>query len=116
KTCICSKVHQSPSDLIKSRGDSVELYCQHNISSYNVILWYKSRVEQELTLLGNLVMSTDSYVPAFKDKNIIIKGNAIKDGTLTIKDLSVKDNAVYFCASLYNLITHQSELEKQNYP
>ncbi|KAL6477477.1 hypothetical protein MHYP_G00133120 [Metynnis hypsauchen] len=33
-----SKVQQSPSDLIKKSGDSVELQCLHSISSYNVIL------------------------------------------------------------------------------
>uniref|UniRef100_A0A8B9L6P9 Ig-like domain-containing protein n=1 Tax=Astyanax mexicanus TaxID=7994 RepID=A0A8B9L6P9_ASTMX len=79
---LSSKVQQSPSDLIKSRGDSMELHCLHNISSYNVILWYKSRVDQELTLLGNLFMTNDNY----------------DEGKLQIKALTSNDSAVYFCA------------------
>ncbi|KAL6477472.1 hypothetical protein MHYP_G00133070 [Metynnis hypsauchen] len=49
-----NNVQQSPLDLIKNNGDSVEIQCLHNIPNYNVILWYKKNAVQEFVLLGYL--------------------------------------------------------------
>ncbi|KAJ8340914.1 hypothetical protein SKAU_G00332050 [Synaphobranchus kaupii] len=37
---LSRKVHQSPTELVKDSGDSMQLNCSHAIPSYNNILWY----------------------------------------------------------------------------
>ncbi|KAL7862362.1 hypothetical protein SRHO_G00138030 [Serrasalmus rhombeus] len=70
-----NNVQQSPLDLIKTSGNSVELQCLHNIPNYNVILWYKKNAVQEFVLLGYLWDDREKKEPAFKDK-ITLKGDA----------------------------------------
>lgn len=103
-----NKVSQSPLNVFRSEGDDAELECQHSISSYNVMLWYKQTIDHGLTLLGYLFMQTDQKESDFLNK-IHLKGDATKKGSLVIKNLSGNDSAVYFCAaSLHN------DIDKQN--
>ncbi|KAL7862360.1 hypothetical protein SRHO_G00138010 [Serrasalmus rhombeus] len=107
-----TKVQQSPPDLIETRGKSVEIHCLHSISSYNVILWYKKTVAEGLVLLGYLFNKAEFKEPAFTNKTNL-KGDATKDGSLIIKDLSVSDSAVYFCAaSLHSALDSITSTQK----
>ncbi len=49
---VNGSVNQSPSNLIKSERDIAELVCEHSITSYNMIFWYKQTLGHDLTLLG----------------------------------------------------------------
>uniref|UniRef100_A0A8C1I509 Ig-like domain-containing protein n=1 Tax=Cyprinus carpio TaxID=7962 RepID=A0A8C1I509_CYPCA len=102
-----TKVHQSPPDLFKMKGDDAELECQHSISSNNVILWYKQTPGQGLILLGHLMMRIGQKEDDFTGK-VELKGDATKSGSLTIKYLSDNDSAVYFCAA-----SPHSDIERQ---
>lgn len=103
-----NKVSQSPPDLFKAKGDDAELECQHSISNYNVMLWYKQTLGRGLTLLGHLFMSSDQTESDFVNK-FHLKGDATKKGFLVIKNLLHNDSAVYFCAaSLHNDIDNQN--------
>ncbi|KAF5891685.1 Immunoglobulin iota chain [Clarias magur] len=89
---LSTKVRQIPSDQILSRGDSVEFRCLHSIENYNVILWYKKRVNHTLELMGHLWNKKDYVEPNFTEK-IEIKGDANSNGSLIIKKLSSDDRA-----------------------
>lgn len=100
---LSNKVQQSPSDLIKSRGDKVELKCLHSITNYNIMLWYKNRASHTFELMGYLWNQRVNVETNFTEK-IELKGdaNANKNGFLVIKELSSDDSAAYFCAASYH--------------
>ncbi|KAA0711391.1 hypothetical protein E1301_Tti006318 [Triplophysa tibetana] len=91
-------VSQSPSDVFKAKGDDAKIECKHNISSYNVILWYKQTLDNGLKLLGHLQYKNNQTESEFLNK-IHLKGDATSNGLLVIKDVSGDDSAVYFCAA-----------------
>lgn len=91
-----TKVQQSPSNVIKATGDSVDLWCAHSIPSYNVMLWYKPSRKKGLVLLGHLLVKGPSSELKMNNK-ITLKGEGNKNGSITIRDLSVNDGAMYFC-------------------
>ncbi|KAG7328536.1 hypothetical protein KOW79_008480 [Hemibagrus wyckioides] len=59
-TSVLSKaVFQTPQDLLKNVEDTAVLYCSHNVTDYNRILWYKmSSSGSEMKYLGNLFVET----------------------------------------------------------
>lgn len=52
---------------------------------------------QELVLLGYLWNKREYKEPAFENETDF-KGDATKNGSIIIKDLSVNNSGVYFCA------------------
>ncbi|KAI7804328.1 hypothetical protein IRJ41_006030 [Triplophysa rosa] len=80
-------VSQSPSDVFKAKGDDAEIECQHSISSYNVILWYKQTLNNGLKLLGIIQYKNNQAESEFLNK-IHLKGDGASNGLLVIKDLS----------------------------
>ncbi|KAJ8340915.1 hypothetical protein SKAU_G00332060 [Synaphobranchus kaupii] len=52
---LSRKVHQSPAELVKDSGDSMQLNCSHAIPSYNNILWYHQAAgDSALIFMGNV--------------------------------------------------------------
>uniref|UniRef100_A0A3B4BYS6 Ig-like domain-containing protein n=1 Tax=Pygocentrus nattereri TaxID=42514 RepID=A0A3B4BYS6_PYGNA len=95
---VCSTVTQKPTDLLKNKNDSVTLECFHNISSYNVILWYKQSEHRDLQLLGFLYrgnINKDSGL----NRSIELNGDGSKSSTLMMGNLTSNDSAVYYCAA-----------------
>lgn len=102
---LSSKVQQSPSDLIQSRGDTVELKCLHSVTSYTVILWYRNSANHIFELMGYLWNKKDYVETNFIEK-IEMKGDGNKNGSLIIKKLSSDDSTVYFCAASFHSDTN----------
>lgn len=92
-------VLQSPADVIKYTGESIQLLCSHGSSSYNTILWYfQEKGEQTLQLLGYLYHKVQTLEEAY-EKRHKMTGDGKTSGSLEISELSLKDSAVYFCAA-----------------
>lgn len=83
----------------------MELMCLHNITNYNIILWYKTSARLTLELMGYLWNKKEHTEANFTQKIEMI-GDANKDGSLIFKKLSVDDSAVYFCAASYHCGTN----------
>lgn len=96
--CLAKTVHQTPDNFIKNHDDSAMITCTHKIPSYDQILWYKQDM-LGLKLMGYLYYS-ENIEPEF-EKKIKLKGDAKKNGTLTIMNLTGTDSAVYLCAAYY---------------
>uniref|UniRef100_A0A3B5KYN5 Ig-like domain-containing protein n=1 Tax=Xiphophorus couchianus TaxID=32473 RepID=A0A3B5KYN5_9TELE len=81
----------------KSNGskplNSLSISCSHSIPDYDRVLWYKQSKLHEMKLLG--YMLGDNGYPE-KD------GDRGETCTLTIKELSEKSSAVYYCAASYH--------------
>ncbi|XP_057714733.1 M1-specific T cell receptor beta chain-like [Corythoichthys intestinalis] len=91
------EVHQTPPYMIKKLREDSVMSCSHSIRDYDVILWYKhDRVG--MVLMGYLNNNQHMLEDDFKEK-VDIRGNGRESSNLTIKNLSLSDSAVYFCAA-----------------
>ncbi|XP_076155561.1 uncharacterized protein LOC143138949 [Alosa pseudoharengus] len=94
------QAHQVPRDLLKQPGDSVQLNCSHNITSYDTILWYQQlEGDPALTLFG--YVRFDSPTIEMTGKNFSVTGDGRNDAFLHLNKLKPADSAVYFCAASY---------------
>ncbi|KAL1258064.1 hypothetical protein QQF64_011308, partial [Cirrhinus molitorella] len=86
-------VLQTPDDLIKSQKGSAVIICSHNIQNHDQMLWYKqSQDKPGLQLMGYLYFK-DNIEPEFTNK-IKLEGDAKKNGSLTIQNLTPQDSSV----------------------
>lgn len=89
-------VKQFPSHMTKTSKDSAEINCSHDNPEHDRILWYKHS-DQEFELMANLYDTLPNIEPIYESK-IKVDGNAIRESTLTIRNLSSADSGLYFCA------------------
>lgn len=87
-------VNQSPSHMTKTTEDSAEINCSHDNPVYDRILWYKHS-DQRFKLIGNLYATFPSIVPIYGG-NIKVDRDAVKECSLTIRNLSSADTGLYF--------------------
>nr|XP_014347130.1 PREDICTED: uncharacterized protein LOC102354169 [Latimeria chalumnae] len=94
------EVTQTPTSLHKRVGGSSEMQCQHGDSNKNNMLWYQQNPRTGPKLIGYAIATSkatnEKDFP--EDKFQIVKETAMK-GSLTIKELTAADSAVYFCAA-----------------
>lgn len=91
------KVNQSPLHILKKKAESAEIWCSHYQPDQDRILWYK-KTNQTFVLMGNLYDTMSLMESDYEDK-VKLDGDALKDSSLTIRNLSSEDTAVYFCAT-----------------
>lgn len=72
--------------------------------NYNQINWYKQTPDQDLTFIGYKLLSSNSNKEPDFETKVDMSGDGSKKVSLTIKDLSSKDNAVYVCAAYYTVL------------
>ncbi|KAL7862341.1 hypothetical protein SRHO_G00137820 [Serrasalmus rhombeus] len=94
----CHQVEQSPPHVLKNRTESAKLSCSHSVKEFEHILWFKQSKDGNFIYLGYLNLKNP--YPEDEYKGIIqLDGNGNSASTLTINNLTPKDNAVYFCAA-----------------
>uniref|UniRef100_A0A8C6KXK5 Ig-like domain-containing protein n=1 Tax=Nothobranchius furzeri TaxID=105023 RepID=A0A8C6KXK5_NOTFU len=93
-------VDQTPPYITKKLGESVtsEIKCSHQITNYDLILWYKQDENKALLLLGYLNLHFVTLEDDMKGK-IDLTGDGRKESSLVVSDLKLNDSAVYFCAA-----------------
>lgn len=104
--CLGNTVLQSPGNIIRNQNEFAVIECEHNIPSYNLLLWYK-QTQNLFLLMGYLYLTNENKEPGFVTKTKL-DGDARKNGTLTIKTLTLNESAVYFCAAWYTMLKFTS--------
>ncbi|MGH0171942.1 UNVERIFIED_CONTAM: hypothetical protein FKN15_062186 [Acipenser sinensis] len=92
-------IEQSP-PVGERPGESAELECHHDDSSYNYMYWYQqSRGEGAFKLIGSAFQTQPAtYEDDFKTRFTFTKQTTQK-GSLTISDLAKEDSTIYYCAA-----------------
>ncbi|TRY57901.1 hypothetical protein DNTS_014417 [Danionella cerebrum] len=113
-TILCKHVAQTPNSLLKKEKESAKIGCFHFVKNYDVVQWYKQSQRSKLQFMGYRNIHQDTVEMEFNEK-IELDGDGRNNVSLTIKDLELKDSAVYFCAAYYTVISITSD-ERKNSP
>uniref|UniRef100_A0A3Q4M9V4 Ig-like domain-containing protein n=1 Tax=Neolamprologus brichardi TaxID=32507 RepID=A0A3Q4M9V4_NEOBR len=107
--CLGVEVHQTPSEVFRTRGDEVQLVCSHGKTDYTFMQWYqKSPGDQALKRIGHLNYNNKEHEESFKTHfNITgdLSGSKPKNASMFIVDLKPEHSAVYYCAASYQFIS-----------
>uniref|UniRef100_A0AAQ5XKI0 Immunoglobulin V-set domain-containing protein n=1 Tax=Amphiprion ocellaris TaxID=80972 RepID=A0AAQ5XKI0_AMPOC len=109
-------IYQTPPAIIKRTSESVdgEIKCSHNITNYQLILWYKQDKHKALKFLGYLNMNFPPNIEEDVKGKISFDGDGQKHSGLTILDLKLDDSAVYFCAASYTVLQNPQSQYKNS--
>uniref|UniRef100_A0A8B9L2Y9 Ig-like domain-containing protein n=1 Tax=Astyanax mexicanus TaxID=7994 RepID=A0A8B9L2Y9_ASTMX len=94
-----------PQIIWGEKNGPATLECSHKEQNYDQIYWYKQQPQSpDLIFIGYIYgTSAPKYEGDFKDK-VKMVGDGKTSLSLTIKDLSASDSAVYFCAAYYTVL------------
>ena len=118
------QIHQSPSAVIRTAGENVQLLCTHEQTDYRVMLWYqKSPGDTALKLIGYGYMqfTNDGVEEPFRKHFKLdgdLSGDKAKNGSLSIINLkALEHTATYFCAAREaQYVKHPSASDKNLFP
>ncbi|KAF5891689.1 T-cell receptor beta variable [Clarias magur] len=85
-SAVCTVV-QYPPDLLKHQDQVVEMTCEHDVKSYDRILWYKHNQDTGFKYMGYLNNDFPKLETEFERK-IKLSGNGKNNGSLTINNLT----------------------------
>lgn len=103
--CLGIEVHQTPSDLIWSPDDKVQLVCTHELMDYRVMLWYQQPPgETDVKLIGYLNYKNVVMEKPYEQKFNISGDLSLNDAkrvSLIFQPTGAEDSAMYYCAASY---------------
>ncbi|TWW72563.1 hypothetical protein D4764_16G0010600 [Takifugu flavidus] len=87
-------VRQTPPSITKREGDALVsgINCSHQVSSFQVILWYKQDESRALKLLGYLYTNNQNVEEDVKEK-ISFDGDGRSGSSLSIAAVGLKDSS-----------------------
>lgn len=93
-------VRQTPAFITKREGDALVsgINCSHQVSSFQVILWYKQDGSRALKLLGYVYYNNPNVEEDVKG-HISFDGDGRSRSSLSVAAAGLKDSGVYFCAA-----------------
>ncbi|KAI5102592.1 hypothetical protein C0J45_7944 [Silurus meridionalis] len=94
----CANIQQS-SSLIVNENQHVAIYCSHEDTNLDIMLWYQRKIDNKMALIGySYNMNEPNNENDFKER---FKQNrkSTKEGNLTISNVLQSDSAVYYCAA-----------------
>ncbi|KAJ8289647.1 hypothetical protein GJAV_G00003690 [Gymnothorax javanicus] len=98
---LSGEVHQSPAELMRNSGESIQLNCSHSIPNYDTILWYHQAAGNSgLTLMGYVNYENPTTEPLYKD-HCSVSGDGKVAASLQIPKVRPADSGNYFCAASY---------------
>ncbi|KAG9471497.1 hypothetical protein GDO78_014541 [Eleutherodactylus coqui] len=107
-SCGAVRVDQQPKLLIVKTGDSVNLTCEQDQSTYFNMYWYQQKPEQGLKLM---VLSLEVDKPVDMEEGYkatwTLRRPTVYNSTLILNPSSQKESAVYFCASSIHSLREQ---------
>ena len=111
---LSSKVNQTPTELLRDSGGSIQLNCSHAIPSYNQILWYHQAAgNRALTLIG-YVSYKEPTVETSYENHCSLSGDGSVAASLHIPKVRSADSGMYFCAASYAQCLHVPSLRYKN--
>uniref|UniRef100_A0A8B9NJI5 Ig-like domain-containing protein n=1 Tax=Accipiter nisus TaxID=211598 RepID=A0A8B9NJI5_9AVES len=92
---------QWPAEILNRAGETVDISCYQNYTTLAYMLWYQQTPRNGL----NLVASTspwmqNSYEEGYNEAKFEINRNHNDHSVMTIKNVTSKDAATYFCAAM----------------
>ncbi|KAG8543446.1 hypothetical protein GDO81_024621, partial [Engystomops pustulosus] len=92
------KISQNSTLLIRKKGESVDLHCQYDDSTYFAMFWYQHKPQEGLKLM---VYSSSERQGDMEDgfKSWTLSREETTKATLTLSQPKDSDSAVYFCAA-----------------
>uniref|UniRef100_A0A674NZM0 Ig-like domain-containing protein n=1 Tax=Takifugu rubripes TaxID=31033 RepID=A0A674NZM0_TAKRU len=90
---------EPPSTFLEGDALVSGINCSHQVSSFQVILWYKQDESRALKLLGYLYTNNQNVEEDVKGK-ISFDGDGRSGSSLSIAAVGLKDSGVYFCSNL----------------
>ncbi|KAG9329913.1 hypothetical protein JZ751_028604, partial [Albula glossodonta] len=95
-------VSQTPLELTTNPGGLLNISCSHNDNNLDTRNWYRQRPGKGLELIAYILRKSEAeFEGDFKKRKMrfdIQKPSSLI-GSFIMKDLTVEDSAVYFCAA-----------------
>uniref|UniRef100_A0A8C0UNT1 Ig-like domain-containing protein n=1 Tax=Cyanistes caeruleus TaxID=156563 RepID=A0A8C0UNT1_CYACU len=93
-------IEQWPGKILQRAGDSLNISCYQNYSNLAYMFWYQQPPKKGLKLI---VSSTswrhNSYEHGYSEAKFEVTRESSFYALMTIKNLTSKDEATYFCAA-----------------
>uniref|UniRef100_A0A8U7MWI4 Uncharacterized protein n=1 Tax=Corvus moneduloides TaxID=1196302 RepID=A0A8U7MWI4_CORMO len=100
---IGAYIAQWPEKILKRAGDSVTIFCYQNYSNLAYVFWYQQPPRNGLKLVvSGSTWSRNSYEDGYSEAKFEVNRESTEYTLMTIKNLTPKDEATYFCAAMYN--------------
>uniref|UniRef100_A0A8U7MY78 Uncharacterized protein n=1 Tax=Corvus moneduloides TaxID=1196302 RepID=A0A8U7MY78_CORMO len=81
-------------------GDSVTIFCYQNYSNLAYVFWYQQPPRNGLKLVvSGSTWSRNSYEDGYSEAKFEVNRESTEYTLMTIKNLTPKDEATYFCAA-----------------
>uniref|UniRef100_A0A663M656 Ig-like domain-containing protein n=1 Tax=Athene cunicularia TaxID=194338 RepID=A0A663M656_ATHCN len=91
---------QWPEETLKRAGESVELSCYQNYTTLAFMYWYQQHPRNGLKLVASIsTWMKNSYEEGYSEVKFEISRDNNGHSVMTIKNVTSKDAAIYFCAA-----------------
>uniref|UniRef100_A0A663M662 Ig-like domain-containing protein n=1 Tax=Athene cunicularia TaxID=194338 RepID=A0A663M662_ATHCN len=89
-----------PEETLKRAGESVELSCYQNYTTLAFMYWYQQHPRNGLKLVASIsTWMKNSYEEGYSEVKFEISRDNNGHSVMTIKNVTSKDAAIYFCAA-----------------
>uniref|UniRef100_A0A8C3TSE0 Ig-like domain-containing protein n=1 Tax=Catharus ustulatus TaxID=91951 RepID=A0A8C3TSE0_CATUS len=92
--------HPDPLRILQRAGDSLTISCYQNYSNFAYMFWYQQLPRSGLKLIvSSSTWSQNVYEDGYSEAKFEVKRQNTDYSLMTIKNLTPKDEATYFCAA-----------------
>uniref|UniRef100_A0A8D0EZB1 Ig-like domain-containing protein n=2 Tax=Strigidae TaxID=30459 RepID=A0A8D0EZB1_STROC len=93
-------ITQWPAETLKRAGETVDLSCYQNYTTLAFIFWYQQPPRNGLKLVASIsTWMKNSYEEGYSEAKFEISRDNNDHSVMTIKNVTSKDAATYFCAA-----------------
>uniref|UniRef100_A0A8C3TN97 Ig-like domain-containing protein n=1 Tax=Catharus ustulatus TaxID=91951 RepID=A0A8C3TN97_CATUS len=97
---IGAYIAQWPEGILQRAGDSLTISCYQNYSNFAYMFWYQQLPRSGLKLIvSSSTWSQNVYEDGYSEAKFEVKRQNTDYSLMTIKNLTPKDEATYFCAA-----------------